>query len=56
MEDVQNYVWELKMKRWSQKANNREEWPPAATEAMVLRGPSRQGVNIYVSIINTPTE
>jgi hypothetical protein len=36
IEDAGNDLWQLKVKRWSQKANNREEWAFDIKEAKVL--------------------
>ena len=36
---------EAKVKRWQQKAVDREEWTPIIKEAKALGGPCRGGVN-----------
>jgi hypothetical protein len=38
LEDVENYILELKVKRWSQEANNREELAFVIKEARVFKG------------------
>jgi hypothetical protein len=42
LEDVENASRELKVKRWSQKSSNREQWASVVTEVKVLSG---QGVS-----------
>jgi hypothetical protein len=36
---VENYLWEMKVKRWRQKAFDREEWASVIQEAKALKGP-----------------
>jgi hypothetical protein len=38
LEDVGKDLWEMKVKRWRQKAVEREEWASATREAKALRG------------------
>ena len=38
LEDVEKYVREIKVKRWRQKAVDREEWACVARTAKALRG------------------
>jgi hypothetical protein len=39
LDDAENDLRKLKMKRWRQKANNIEKLPSLLKEAKVLRGP-----------------
>jgi hypothetical protein len=45
LEDAENDLQELKMKRLSQKPNNKEEWTSAVKEVKVLGRLYSQGVN-----------
>jgi hypothetical protein len=45
LEDAENDLQELKMKRLNQKTNNKEEWTSAVKEAKVLGRLYNQGVN-----------
>jgi hypothetical protein len=36
MEDVENDLRELKVKRWRQKTNNRDEWESVLKRAKIL--------------------
>jgi hypothetical protein len=38
LEDVEKVLWELKLKRWPQKAVDREEWGSINMEAKFFRG------------------
>jgi hypothetical protein len=40
MGEDENDLRELKLKRWRQKTDNREEWVSASKKANVLTGPS----------------
>ncbi|KAJ9588133.1 hypothetical protein L9F63_018491 [Diploptera punctata] len=42
LDKVEEDLRQLKMKRWRQKASNREEWAVVMKEAKVLRGPYSQ--------------
>jgi hypothetical protein len=44
LEDVESHLQGLKVRRWMQKANDREELLSVIKEAMVPRGPLRQDV------------
>jgi hypothetical protein len=46
VEDVENDLRELKVKRWRQNPNNREEWTLVVKESEVRRGPQNQGASI----------
>jgi hypothetical protein len=46
LEDVENCLRELKVNRWRQKANNREEWAFVAEEDKILKGQLNHGVII----------
>jgi hypothetical protein len=48
LEDVENGLREVKVKRWRQTAVDREEWASVIREAKPLRGPQSQGVSKYV--------
>jgi hypothetical protein len=49
LEDVENDLRELKIKRWGQKArNNREAWTSAVEEDNVLRGEWGQGMSKFI--------
>jgi hypothetical protein len=39
LDDVENYLRVMKIKRWRKKAQNREEWAFVIKEAKVLKGP-----------------
>jgi hypothetical protein len=39
LEDAENDLLALKLKRWKQKANNRQEWAPIVKGAKLLRRP-----------------
>jgi hypothetical protein len=39
LEDVEKGVWEIKVKRWRQKAFDREERASLIKEAKTVRGP-----------------
>jgi hypothetical protein len=39
LEDVEKDLWELKVKRWRQKAVDRKEWASIIMEAKFFRGP-----------------
>jgi hypothetical protein len=39
LEDVEKDLYEMKVKRWQQKAVNREEWASIIRETKDLRGP-----------------
>jgi hypothetical protein len=41
---LKNNLQEMKVKRWRQKAVDREEWASVIKEAKALREPYRQGV------------
>jgi len=45
MEDVERDLWEMKVKRWRQKAVDREEWAFVIKETEAVRGPCSQGVS-----------
>jgi hypothetical protein len=45
LEDVERDLREMKVKRWRQKAVDREEWAIVIEEAKALRGPYSRGVN-----------
>jgi len=45
LEDVEEDLWEMKVKRWRQNAVDKEEEASIIKEAMVLRGPYIQGVS-----------
>ena len=49
MEDVERDLWEMKVKRWRQKAVDREEWAFVIKETEAVRGPCSQGVSEWVS-------
>jgi hypothetical protein len=49
LEDIEKGLWEIQVKRWRQKAVDREEWAPVIKEAKDLRGPYRQEVSEWVS-------
>jgi hypothetical protein len=49
LEDVEKDQGEMKVKRWRQKAVDREEWESVIREAKALRGPQSQGVSKYQS-------
>jgi hypothetical protein len=36
LEDVENNLWEMKVKRWRKKAVDREKWASVIKEAKVL--------------------
>jgi hypothetical protein len=38
LEDVEMDLWEMKVKRWRQKAVDREEWVAVIKEAKALQG------------------
>jgi len=38
-------MWEMKVKRWSQKAVDREEWASVINETKTIREPQSQGVS-----------
>ena len=48
MEDVERDLWEMKVKRWRQKAVDREEWVFVIRETEAVRGPCSQGVSEYL--------
>jgi hypothetical protein len=39
LDDVENYLRVIKIKRWRKKAQKREEWASIIKEAKVLKGP-----------------
>jgi len=39
LENVGRDLWERKVKRWQQRAVNRERWASVIKEAKVLKGP-----------------
>jgi hypothetical protein len=39
LEGTENYLYELKVKRWRKEVNSREEGVSVINEAKVLRGP-----------------
>jgi hypothetical protein len=39
LEDAEKSLWEMKVKRWREKAMEREEWASVIKEAKALRGP-----------------
>jgi hypothetical protein len=43
--EVEDNLLELKVKIWSQKSNNREEWASILKQAMVLGGPHIQKIS-----------
>jgi hypothetical protein len=47
LEDVKKDLREMKVKRWRQKAVDREEWASVIREAKDLRGPQSQEVSKY---------
>jgi hypothetical protein len=49
LEDVEKDLREVKVKRWRQKAVDREEWASVIREAKALRRPPSQGVSRYQS-------
>jgi len=42
LEDVEKDLWEMKVKRWGQKAVDREEWASIIMEAKFFRGPKSE--------------
>ena len=44
LEDVGKDIWEMKVRRWRQKAVNREEWVSVNKQTKALRGPQSRGV------------
>jgi hypothetical protein len=49
--DVGKDLREMKVKRWRQKAADREEWVSVIKEAKALRGPYTRGVSKYVTLL-----
>ena len=45
LEDVEKDLWEMKVKRWLQKAVDREEWASIIEETKVHKGLQSQGVS-----------
>jgi hypothetical protein len=45
LEGVEKDLWEVKVKRWRQKAVDREEWASVIDETKAVRGPCSQGVS-----------
>jgi hypothetical protein len=45
LEDVEKDLQEMKVKRWHEKAVDREEWVSVIKKAKSLRGPHSQGVS-----------
>ena len=45
MEDVGKDLREIMVKRWRQKADDRQEWASVFKQATALRGPLSQGVS-----------
>ena len=43
--DVQKDLWEMKVKRWREKATDRKEWVSVIKEAKALRGRESHGVS-----------
>jgi hypothetical protein len=41
LDDVENYLRVMKVKRWRIKSQNREEWASVVKEAKVLKGPEQ---------------
>jgi hypothetical protein len=46
LKGVENCLRELKVKRWRQNANNREEWVFVAEEDKILKGHLNQGLSM----------
>jgi len=44
--DVAKDLWEMKVKRWRQKAADREEWASVIKEAKAVRGPYSRAVSM----------
>ena len=42
--DVEKYVWEMKVKKWRQKAVDKEEWASIIKEGRAIRGLEARGV------------
>ena len=45
LDGVEKDLWEMKVKRWRQKAVDREEWASVIKETKVVKGPCSQGVS-----------
>jgi hypothetical protein len=45
LEGAEKGLWEVKVKRWGQKAAAREDWATLIMEARVRRRPQSQGVS-----------
>ena len=45
LEDAEKNLWDKKVKRWRQKAVDREEWSSAMKESKACRRPYSQGVS-----------
>jgi hypothetical protein len=48
LEYTENDWWELKVKRWWKKANDRDEWASIIKQAKILRRPWRKGIRKYL--------
>jgi len=53
LQDVEKYLQEMKVKRWWQKAVEREEWVSMIKEAEAHRRPYSQGVSKYSKVYLT---